>query len=478
MREMPDTAFNLWDDPWLPVQLPTGPARLSLAETLGQAHEIRALIETPAGEISTLRLLLALLQDALRPQEPADLQRLLAAGRLPAAAIARFGARCGQRFALFDPEAPFFQSGDIPPAPEDLKNDARKHLKGACEPFPELPGGSATTWWTHRYEHEHAVCPGCAASGLLQEAAVGAVHGVGYSPSINAAPPIYVVGGGPTLFESLVRTLILPAYAPQGAGAAWWQRPAYVERQGDYTSANLLAGLTFTPRRIRLYPTAGGACTRCGTVAPVRVTQIFYDYGERFRGKEPWADPLCAFAVSRQGKGYAVRLTPDQPLWAAYPALFLGPGAAALVRQTATWSAEARFRVFGFVTSQAKWSAWATHEFDVPLQQPAASQAALVSGFALAATVGQRLRWGDQQFLARSNKGGANIATSYWRALAPHATAFQAEPDPAAWAAAVRAAAAAAWQAASAQSAGALPQRVQATQRVLGSITNLIQKGV
>ena len=473
---MAETAFNLWCDPWLPVQLPTGPAHLSLAETLDRAHEIQALIETPAGEIGLLRLLVAILQDALRPQEPADLTRLLAAGRLPAAASARFGERHGQRFALFDPEQPFYQSGDIPLDPEALKKDARKHLKGACEPFPELPSGSATTWWAHRYEHEHALCPGCAASGLLQESAVGAVHGVGYSPSINAAPPIYVVGAGRTLYASLIRTLILPPYAPQGAGAAWWQRPAYVERQGDYTSANLLAGLTFTPRRIRLYPTAGGVCTRCGTTAPVRVGQIFYDYGERYRGKEPWADPLCAFTVARQGQQYAVRLTPDQPLWAAYPALFLGENAAALARQTAAWLPEARFRAFGFVTSQAKWSAWATYEFDVPLQQPAASQAALVSGFALATAVAQQLRWGEQKFLAHSKKAGANTVASYWRALAPHATAWQTAPDPAAWRAAVRTAAAVAWQAASAQSAVALPQQIQASNIVLGSIANLIKK--
>lgn len=473
---MSETAFNLWRDPWLPVQLPTGPTRLSLAETLGRAHEIWALNETPAGEISTLRLLLALLQDVLHPQDPADLPRLLAAGRLPAAAIARFGDRHGQRFALFDPEAPFYQSGDIPRDPEDLKQDDRKHLKGACEPFPELPSGIATTWWTHRYAHEHALCPGCAASGLLQESAVGAVHGVGYSPSINAAPPIYVVGCGPTLFESLVRTLILPPYAPQGAGAAWWRRLAYVESQGVYISANLLAGLTFTPRRIRLYPTAGGCCTRCGTAAPVRVAQLFYDYGERYRGVEPWADPLCAFTVSRQGKRYAVRLTLDQPLWAAYPALFFGPDAAALARQTSTWLPEARFRVFGFVTAQAKWSAWETAECTVPLRQPAASQAALVSGFALAATVAQRLRWGDQKFLARSNQAGANTVASYWRTLAPHAAAWQADPAPGAWRAAVRSAAAAAWQTACAQSAVALPQRIQATNIVLGSITKLIQK--
>lgn len=469
-------SFNLWHDPWLPAQLATGATRLSLAETLDRAHEIQALIETPAGEIGLLRLLLAILQDALRPQEPADLQRLLAAGRLPTAAITRFGDRHGPRFELFDPEQPFYQSGDIPHDPEALTKEGRKHLKGACEPFPELPSGIATTWWTHRYEHEHALCPGCVASGLLQESAVGAVHGVGYSPSINAAPPIYVTGSGPTLFESLVHTLVLPPYAPQGAGAAWWQRLSYVENQGVYASANLLAGLTFTPRRIRLYPAAGGMCTRCGTAAPVRVAQLFYDYGERYRGVEPWADPLCAFAVSRQGKRYAVRLTPEQPLWAAYPALFLGPDAAALARQTSTWLAEARFRVFGFVTSQAKWSAWETAEFTVALQQPAASQAALVNGFALAATVAQRLRWGDQKFLARSNKAGASTTASYWRALAPRATAWQSDPDPAAWRAAMRAAAAAAWQAACEQSAVALPQRIQATNIVLGSITKLIQK--
>ena len=72
--ERPPISFDLTSQPWLPVQGLNGlEAELSLLEVFEQAEDLRRLIgDVPTQEFALLRLLLAILHDAI--DGPADIE--------------------------------------------------------------------------------------------------------------------------------------------------------------------------------------------------------------------------------------------------------------------------------------------------------------------------------------------------------------------------------------------------------------------
>jgi len=107
-------AFNVLDEPWIPVRLPGGEVRdVSLSQALLEANRITALAETsPPNLIALYRLLLAGLHRALSthhgPWKDADRARWYREG-LPEAPIRAYLEEWRERFWLFHPEHPFMQ---------------------------------------------------------------------------------------------------------------------------------------------------------------------------------------------------------------------------------------------------------------------------------------------------------------------------------------------------------------------------------
>lgn len=108
------TAFNLLDEPWLPVRFQDGRVReVGLLELFDQAQHISAVAETsPPNLVAIYRVLLAITNRALTQAygswKDADRARWFQQG-LPADAIKAYLAQWRERFWLFHPTHPFMQ---------------------------------------------------------------------------------------------------------------------------------------------------------------------------------------------------------------------------------------------------------------------------------------------------------------------------------------------------------------------------------
>ena len=320
--------FNLWYEPWLAVERPSGALEsLNLEQTLTQAPAIHAVYDpSPLVVTSVHRLLVAVLQAIIAPQEMDDLAAVWRAGKFPAERIAAFGHRYAHRFDVFSEQAPFLQSADLKISPE--KGDK---VKPVGYLLPEQPSGSAVTHYKHLYDDAQIFCAACAAKGLLAIPPFATSGGAGIKPSINGVPPVYILPGGETLFQSLTASLTIPKYQPEVASSddlPWWERetPVVVGHKQEVSRVGYLHSLTFPARRVRLHPVVmNAACSRCGKRTSWGVRTMIYEMGEsRPKDASFWKDPFAAYRINPEGK----KPTPIRPiegraLWRDFAAFFL-----------------------------------------------------------------------------------------------------------------------------------------------------------
>jgi len=318
--------FDLWTEPWITLERPDSSVeRLGLEQTLLRAHEFRNIYEpSPLVVVGIHRLLVAMLQSALNPHKNAELKKLWAAGQFPAKAIRGFGKQYAERFDLFSEDAPFLQSADLPLQP--AKGDKTKTVAYLAT---ELPSGTAVTHYHHGSEDTQVFCPTCAASGLVIIPAFATSGGAGIKPSINGVPPIYVLPGGKSLFESLAASLVTPEYQPRVASKksdnAWWVRRPIVKKSHEVREVGYLHSLTFPARRVRLHPEQlGMACSRCGQVSEWGVRTMIFEMGES-RSKEAafWLDPFAAYRIQEAKPPTPIRPVEGRAMWREYAGLFL-----------------------------------------------------------------------------------------------------------------------------------------------------------
>lgn len=328
---MNEFTFDLWRDPWIRVQDATSrTALLGLGETLRNAHQWRALADpSPLVVVGVHRLLVAILQDALRPEKDADLAALWQSGRLPEEPLAAFERAYADRFDLFSEDQPFLQSADL-----GLAQEKGDNVKTVLYLHPDWPAGSEATHYRHGQDADVALCPACVAAGLVTQPAFATSGGSGIKPSINGVPPLYVLPQGATLAESLIASLITPPWQPEAADRdqdqVWWRHAPVVGFKDERQYVGYLHSLTFPARQVRLHPTPaqGQTCSRCGADPWQMVRTMVYNMGEsRAGGADFWRDPFAAYKPRRSGKGEPVPLRPQKgrALWRDYAALFLDP---------------------------------------------------------------------------------------------------------------------------------------------------------
>jgi CRISPR system Cascade subunit CasA len=115
-------SFDLVSRPWLPVQRLDGTtSELSLRDVFAQAGRIRRLVgDLPTQEFALLRLLLAILHDAVDgPAEIEDWGDLWESGE-PFAAVPAYLDRHRDRFDLLHPRYPFFQIAGLRTAKDEV----------------------------------------------------------------------------------------------------------------------------------------------------------------------------------------------------------------------------------------------------------------------------------------------------------------------------------------------------------------------
>jgi CRISPR system Cascade subunit CasA len=208
-------SFDLVSRSWLPVQRLDGTTtELSLRDVFAGANSVRRLVgDVPTQEFALLRLLLAILHDAV--DGPEDLEawaELWEAGEEAFAGVPAYLYRYRDRFDLLHPERPFLQVADLRTENGEVASLNRIVADVPNgEPFfsmrrptvDRLPLAEAARWLVHA----HAFDPSGIKSGAVGDPRVkngkGYPQGVGWAGNLGG-----VFAEGATLRETLLLNLI------------------------------------------------------------------------------------------------------------------------------------------------------------------------------------------------------------------------------------------------------------------------------
>ncbi|MEU5002053.1 type I-E CRISPR-associated protein Cse1/CasA [Streptomyces sp. NPDC021622] len=237
-------SFDLTDRPWLPVQLLDGSETvLSLRETFSRADSVRRLAgDVPTQDFALVRLLVALLHDALEGPQDLDEWAELWESDAPFAPVPGYLDSHRERFDLLHPLTPFFQTaglqtpkGEVFPLDRivaDVPNGTRfftMRARGA----ETISFAEAARWVVHAQAYDTSGIK----TGVLGDARAKAgkayPQGVAWAGSIGG-----VLAEGPTLRETLLLNLIA-ADGPITAGGkdrpTWRAEPARPGAAPDLT---------------------------------------------------------------------------------------------------------------------------------------------------------------------------------------------------------------------------------------------------
>ncbi|WP_428834604.1 type I-E CRISPR-associated protein Cse1/CasA [Nonomuraea maheshkhaliensis] len=266
-RDSETPSFDLTRRPWLPVQRRDGSEEeLSLEEVFAQADNLRRLVgDVPTQEFALLRLLLAILHDAIDgPQDVEEWQALWEDG-LPISRISDYLSRQRDRLDLLHPGQPFLQtpglramSGEIARLDRiiaDVPNGAR-YFTMRARGAERLSFAEAARWLVHTHAFDTAgiktgvVCDPRVKGGRAYP------QGVGWAGTLGG-----VMAEGHSLRETLLLNLIAfdtdnLRLVPERDAPAWRREPNGPGQMDALELSRRPAGVrdlyTWPSRRVRL----------------------------------------------------------------------------------------------------------------------------------------------------------------------------------------------------------------------------------
>ncbi|GAA3750281.1 type I-E CRISPR-associated protein Cse1/CasA [Salinactinospora qingdaonensis] len=262
-------SFDLTTRPWLPVQRLDGvEEELSLREVFERADRLRRLVgDVPTQEFALLRLLLAILHDAVGGPEDAETWHELWQEGIPAGDVVEYLERHRDRFDLLHPEHPFFQVADLHTAKgeysaldrivADVPNGAPFFTMRA-RGVDRLGFAEAARWVVHAHAYDPAGIKSGPVGDPRAKNGKGYPQGVGWAGSLGG---VFVEG------DSLRETLLLNLIAADTGNLKIdkddrpaWRRPQNTAAPAD--TAGRPSGVrdlyTWQTRRVRLHYDAEG----------------------------------------------------------------------------------------------------------------------------------------------------------------------------------------------------------------------------
>ncbi|MFH8409595.1 type I-E CRISPR-associated protein Cse1/CasA [Streptomyces sp. NPDC018019] len=301
-------SFDLVTRPWLPVQRLDGSTEeLSLRDLFAQTRELRRLVgDVPTQELALLRLLLAVVHDAL--DGPADLEgwEELWQADAPFAPVLDYLRRYGNRFDLLHPERPFFQVSGLRTEKDEIASLNRLVADVPNgDPFFAMrrPGvdrlsyAEAARWLVHAHAYDTSGIKSAMAGDGRAKAGKVYPLGVGSAGTLGG-----IFAEGANLHETLLLNLIALdegiVEMADHAGTGGEDRPAWRREQpfgpgprgaaSDISRPDGLRDLyTWQSRRIRLHAEDGA------------VTGVVLGYGDPLAMSAPWKlEPMSGWRRS------------------------------------------------------------------------------------------------------------------------------------------------------------------------------------
>lgn len=204
-------SFDLTARPWIPVQRLDGQeTELSLTEVFAQAADIRRLVgDVPTQDFALLRLLLAILHDAVDgPREVEDWEELWEGG-IPVDRVRAYLAEHRDRFDLLHPVTPFFQVADLrtgkgghsslDPIVADVPNGSR-FFSMRAHGAERMAFAEAARWVVHAHAYDTSGIKSGAVGDPRLKGGKVYPQGVGWAGNLGG---VYVEG------DDLQQTLLL-----------------------------------------------------------------------------------------------------------------------------------------------------------------------------------------------------------------------------------------------------------------------------
>lgn len=293
-------SFNVWKEGWIPLRFADGSRReVGIGEVLEKAHLATEIDEpVPTLAYGMYRLLIALVMDLHRFERISQLHDALEKGSFEMAEVEEYHRDNADRFNLFDERFPFLQTAV--PASE------RKKASSVAALLQHIPSGTGATHFVHGLAGEQAWAPAVCARALTAIAPFMTAGGAGYSPSINGAPPWYVLLRGRDLRQTLLLNCWHRRDSPpyKGLGSPAWRETVAITPKDERKTYTLLEGLTWQPRLVSLVPGPGGVCNYSGHESPVLIREMVFTFGLKTGDPEAWRDPHVAYRPDEK-KGLA-----------------------------------------------------------------------------------------------------------------------------------------------------------------------------
>jgi CRISPR system Cascade subunit CasA len=305
--------FDLLVEPWIPVVRSDGSLdEMGLRQVLADAPSLREIRDPiPTIEFGLYRLLVALVMDICELRETPDLEDLLAAGHFDGQRVNAYFERWGDRFDLFHPEHPCMQTAG-------MENEDEKPFAAL---LPAVPSGTSALHFHHHTEESFAVSPAAAARLLATMPPFMTSGGRTLSPSINGAPPWYVLIQGASVFCTVcLNCCVSPLPQATGDAPPAWRNGRTIDDTQRRTGASLLEALTWRPRRIQLIPNGAGRCSLTGAQTPLIVRTMRFCAGDSC--DVDWRDPNVAYHM-RADQVRPLRPREARDLWRDSGALAL-----------------------------------------------------------------------------------------------------------------------------------------------------------
>ena len=296
--------YDVLNEPWIPVVTPAGEIRnVGIREALSEAEDLSAIRgENPLVTYGIQRLLIAILQDALRPEDKYTLFDIISAGQFDQEKLEEYYSTCreeGECFDLMDENRPFLQTAfpveeQIGPAPITAL-------------FHQWPSGNNHVFFNHQMESEMSATPDECLRALSTLSAFQLSYGRSKHCSINGTPPKYFLYAGHNLFETLACSMVSNSQIGNlsyDSPPPVWRDKTLVHDKQVPASVSLLHGLTARPLRVQLCQVEDGA-----------IKKVKLAYGYIYKDVRNWIDPHVAFNNSRNGERLPLLSREGRAVW-------------------------------------------------------------------------------------------------------------------------------------------------------------------
>jgi CRISPR system Cascade subunit CasA len=252
--------MNLLRDDWIPVTTASCFRHITLQEVLCTDADWALALPRDDMELAALQLLASLTQ-VLSPTPDQVALRGRLNTPLSEAEYLSATERFRNWFDLDHARTPFMQTRGV----------SAKEVTPIQKLFIGLPEGNNHAFFNAEGEIK-AVCGGCAAIALFNQASNCPSFGGGFKGSLRGAAPITTLIDAPDLRRRIWENVLplteverlLPGYDSQADDQPVWVDPIPAGKTISSSSIGLLRGLFWQPARVELMPSDEGECDHCG----------------------------------------------------------------------------------------------------------------------------------------------------------------------------------------------------------------------